>query len=213
VECPTFGSNAVFAGKGLQNLGSIPLPPNIKSLNVERNKIVDFVGFIPSPHLEALNLAGNPIASLRGIPVLPKLASIVMQGTPYSRTQFYRVSLLLLFGKSLRTIDSERISGTERQIAASYPAGSDGLVRAGWIVTYPPPKPADFRKITASLATTAPRVKAPNAVQKPIPMIVPRRTQSHSKIMDETLRKQEAELAKLERDIQNVRAGKARYGI
>jgi hypothetical protein len=207
VECPTFGAHAVFTNKGLQNLSSIPLPPNIKTLNLENNQLVDFVGFIPSAHLEVLKLAGNPITSLRGIPPLPKLSSIDMSATPFSRQQFYRVSLILLFGKSLRTIDGERISGTERQIAASYPPGCQALVRAGWVVTYPPPKPADLPKITASLAGRL----APH--RAPAPRVVPviaGRSKPQSRIMEETLLAQEAEIARLESDIRRVQASKAK---
>jgi hypothetical protein len=209
VECPTFGSHAVFANKSLQSLASIPLPPNIKSLNAEKNQIVDFVGFIPSRHLETLKLANNPIASLRGIPPLPKLASIDMSGTPYSKHQFYRVSLLILFGTSLRLIDGERISGTERQLAKSYPAGTDALIRAGWVVSYPPPSPADLPKITASLAGRVTQNRPRVAPARTVPMIV-RRPKTQSKIMDETLKQQELELAKLEEDIRKVRASRAK---
>jgi hypothetical protein len=203
VECPTFGAHAVFSAKGLQSLSAIHLPPNIKSLNAENNQIVDFVGFIPSPYLEVLNLANNPIASLRGMPPLPKLTTVNMTGTPFSRTQFYRVSLLLLFGKSVRVIDGERISGTERQIAVSYPQGCDALVRAGWIVSYPPPAPQELRKITTSLAEKVTQKRTPIARAVPVMLRKPKR---QSKLMDETLKEQEAELAKLEQDIQKVRA-------
>jgi hypothetical protein len=213
MDCPTFGSHAAFVGKSLQNLGAVILPPNIKSLNVERNQIVDFIGFTPSPHLEVLNISNNPVSSLRGIPPLPKLASIHMIGTPYSRTPFYRVSLVMLFGKSLRTIDGEKISGSERQVSVSYPPGCDALVRAGWIVTYPPPAPRDLGKITASLAGEPKVARAIVGATRATPMIVPRKAKPQSKMMDETLRKQEAELARLEKDIKKVRDQKGRSAI
>jgi hypothetical protein len=129
-----------------------------------------------------------------------------MTDTPFSKNQFYRLSLLLLFGKSLRSIDGERISGTERQIAASYPPGCDALVRAGWVATYPPPRPADLPQITASLAgKVAPsRAAAPRTAP-----VIARRPKPQSRVMDETLRAQEAELARLEQDIRRVQARRA----
>jgi hypothetical protein len=107
----------------------------------------------------------------------------------------------------LRSIDAERVSGTERQIAASYPQGCEALVRAGWIVTYPPPKPADLPKITASLAGKL----APNRAGPPkVAPVIARRPKPQSKLMEETLRAQEAELARLEQDIKKVQASRAK---
>jgi hypothetical protein len=203
------GSYAVFVKKSLQNLSSMNLPPNIKTLNVANNQIVDFVGFAPSPQLESLQLSRNPIASLRGIPPLPKLTSIDLSETPLARTQFYRVALLILFGKSLRVIDGERISGSERQLAASYPPGSDALVRAGWTVTYPPPERADLPRITASLAGRTSRERGSAAPQKAAPMIV-KKPRPQSKVMDETIRLQEEEMQKLMADIEKVQRSKSR---
>jgi hypothetical protein len=192
----------------LQNLASIPLPPNIKSLNVERNHITDFVGFIPSAHLEVLKVSHNPSTSLRGIPPLPKLTSIDISDTPFARNQFYRVALLILFAKSLRLIDGDRISGTERQIAASYPPGSDTLLRAGWTVAYPPPPQADLPKIIASLAGKF--VVNRTALPARTSPVIARRPKPQSKLLDETLKHQAAELAKLEEDIRKVQARNAK---
>jgi hypothetical protein len=199
----------VLAERGLRSLAAIQLPPNIKKLNVEKNQIRDFVGFIPSANLEMLNVACNPIESFKGMPQLPALVSIDMTGTPYALGQFYRVSLLLLFPKSLRAIDTVRISATERKMASEYPQGSDGLVRAGWIITYPPPKPSEFRNILSALAKGGAqnRQQPPARVQ---PALLPTKTKAQSKFMDEMLRRQEAELAKLQQDIQKVQARRTR---
>jgi hypothetical protein len=177
-------------------------------LNAERNQITDFVGLTPSAHLEVLKVSHNPLTSLRGIPPFPRLTSVDLSDTPFARTQFCRVALVMLFGKSLRLIDGERISATERQIAASYPPGSDALLRAGWLITYPPPPQADLQKITAALAGTLVFPRAPPA-QRASPVIA-RRPKPQSKLLDETLRQQEAELAKLEEDIRKVQARKAK---
>jgi hypothetical protein len=208
LECPTFGAHAVFAGKSLQNLSSILLPPNIKALNVERNLLTDFAGFVPSAHLEVLKASHNPITSLRGIPPLPKLASIEISDTPFARNQFGRVALVILFAKSLRLIDGDRITNTERQIAASYPPGTDSLLRAGWIATWPPPPPADLPKITAALAEKL--VANRTATQTRAVPVIARRAKPQSKLLDEALRKQAEELAKLEENIRKVQARNAK---
>jgi hypothetical protein len=206
---PTFGSHAVFSNKNLQTLASIQLPPNIKSLNLENNQFVDFVGLVPSKHLEVLKAANNPLESLRGIPLFPKLSTIELSHTPFSRIQFYRVALLILFGKSLRLIDGERISATERQMAAAYPQGCEALVRAGWILTYPPPAPRDLPRITASLAGKFTQNRAVVSSPRSSPKLL-RRPRLQSTLMDETMEMQEAELAKLEQDIRRVQASKIR---
>jgi hypothetical protein len=191
--------------QGLQTLTSVELPANIKSLNVAHNQLVDFVGLVPSAHLEVLKVANNPIESLRGIPSLPGLSTIELSQSPFSRTQFYRVALLILFGKSLRLIDGERISATERQMAAAYPPGSDAVVRAGWILTYPPPAPGDLPKITASLAGKFAQNRAAFPLPRSSPRLV-RRPKPQSRLLDEAIEMQEAELAKLEQDIRRAQA-------
>jgi hypothetical protein len=139
---------------------------------------------------------------LCGIPALPRLVSIDVAKMPFARGQFHRVALLILFGKSLRVIDGDRISGSERQLAAAYPPGCDALIRAGWVVTYPPPDRADLPRITASLAGKMLRERA-------APVIV-RRPRPQSKVMDETIRLQEQEMQRLIADIAKVQRSKTR---
>jgi hypothetical protein len=86
------------------------------------------------------------------MPHLPKLIEIDLSNTPFAAHQFYRVSLLILFGRTLRTINGVRISINERQLATSYPSGCDALIRGGWTVSYPPPQQSDLPKLTATLA-------------------------------------------------------------
>jgi hypothetical protein len=155
-----------------------------------------------------LKVSHNPIASLRGIPPLPKLTSIEITDTPFARNQFHRLALVILFAKSLRLIDGDRITGTERQIAASYPPGSDTLLRAGWIIAYPPPRQPDIPKIIAALAQKLIVNRPP--IQPRATPVIPRRAKPQSKLLDETLQQQAAELAKLEEDIRKVQARNAK---
>jgi hypothetical protein len=143
------------------------------------------------------------------MPALPKLTSIDLSNTPFARNQFSRVSLLILFGKNLRLIDGERISGTERQIAGAYPPGSDALVRAGWIATYPPPAPGDLPKITASLAGRSTNNRIASGGPRVSPVIA-RKAKPQSKVMDETLKSQAAEMEKLENEILKIQGRKTR---
>jgi hypothetical protein len=207
VEGPTFGTNAIFVNRSLHSLSSISLPPNIKLLNVERNQIQDFIGFTPTASLETLKISDNPIASLRGMPILPKLVTIEISQTPFAKQQFYRVALLILFGKSLRLIDGERISGTERQIAGSYPAGTDALVRAGWTVTYPPPSPQELGKIKADLSS---KLAAERAVGSRTTATIVRKPARQSKLLDERLSMQNDEMKRLAQEIQSIQQSKNR---
>jgi hypothetical protein len=207
LQAPTFGTNAVFVNKSIHSLTALSLPPNIKILNVEQNLIADFVGFNSAPHLETLKLSGNPIASLRGMPHLPKLTTIELSHTPFCKQQFYRVALLILFGKSLRLIDGERITGTERQIASSYPPGTDALVRAGWIVTYPPPSANDMAKIKSNLSS---KLALERAAGPKTGGTIIRKPTRQSQILDDRLSFQDSEMKKLAEEIQAIQHNKSR---
>jgi hypothetical protein len=138
------------------------------------------------------------------MPHLPRLTSVEFFKTPFSKQPFYRVALLILFGKTLRLIDGERINGTERQIAASYPQGSDSLVRAGWIVTYPPPTPAEMTKIKANLPvhltnerTRKSKTSHTTYIHKSLPQ---------SKVLEDVFAAQDEEMRKLAEEIQSMQS-------
>jgi hypothetical protein len=112
-----------------------------------------------------------------------------------------------LFGKSLRVIDGERISGTERQIAGSYPQGTEALVRAGWTVTYPPPSPQGLGKIKAALSS---QLAAERAGAGRTPPTIVRKPARQSKLLEERLSLQDEEMRKLAQEIQTMQQTKNR---
>jgi hypothetical protein len=220
IDAPTFGSHAVLVKKSINSLSALVLPPNIKLVNVDSNVITDFLGFRPPSHLETLIVSNNPIASLQGIPPMSHIRSITMQDTPFAKHPFYRIALVILFGRSLRVIDDDRISQSERDIAAAYPVGTTDLLRAGWIIKYPPPA---VQEIVSIMATLAPPTETPKQVRGPLVKVpraaagsprmtrAPRRTAPTSElgvdsVEEDSISVQEREIARLQLEILELQA-------
>jgi hypothetical protein len=204
IDCPSFGTQAVLVKKGITSLSGVVLHSNIKLLNVDGNNIPDFIGFGPPPDFESLIISNNPLTSLKGMPSMPSIASITMRNTPFSRIPFYRIALVILFGRTLRVVDGQRISQQEREIAESYPRATTGLLRAGWVFKYPPPPEAE---IPAIMATLDPPKGSPRSLVRRAPVLLKKLPKSPPSA-DENIAFQRREIARLQLEIFRLQEGK-----
>ena len=221
VVCPEFGTNGNLAKKSIRSFQRLVIPSNIKSLDLSDNLITDFYGFNPSENLESLNLTRNPIKNLKGFPNLmqsshsnPKsgiLRNVKMAGTPFSKNAFYRIALIILVGESnIRIIDGERVTASERKIAASYPIECSNLLRVGWQISYPPPSKADLIQIRAKIAedfrnepnTSFKPATARNKASLTKSPMIKRKAKPQSKLYEESLKQQENEIDELAKEIE-----------
>lgn len=203
VADPThFGDTLILSNQGITSASQILITDDLKGLVVKNNKLPDFVGFMSSQTLETLDISSNPIGSLRGFPRLPNLKSIDLSKTPFARSEFYRIAVIIVCGRNIRVINGERISTSERQIAKSYPAECEALIRSGWIPTYPPPRPNELSKIRAEV--TRKQTDAASKVVK-APVLTRRVPQKQSERFEHEIATQAAELAQLEHELETLK--------
>lgn len=123
-----------------------------------------------SENVKHLQISGTPVTSLEGLPPLNNLQSFVadrtlidsftnlsaishatkisLKGTPLSRRSNYKLSLLLVFGPNLSSIDGAVISAAVRERAATYPSYAGTFVCKGWRVEVPCPDDSTWESLS-----------------------------------------------------------------
>ena len=213
--CPDFGESIVLSKRSFKSFSRLVIPPNIKTLVITHNMISDFVGFSPPSSLENLDVSDNPIASLRGFPAFCALKNFDCKNTPLARNQFFRIALILVIGKSLRSINGDKITANERRLAKSYLPECLMLLRAGWQITYPGPSKDEVTRIKAKMAEEV-KNEAASSINnnsfrntQPSPVILKRKVRPQSKIYEDSLKKQEKEIEELNREIEKLESQNA----
>lgn len=148
----SISTHIIHTNQSLSTFNDLNIPPNTKWLSVEHNNLQNFNGFPSLLKLEKLDISHNPIESLLEIPILPSIKSINISSTPFGNTEFARISLIILFGSTLRNINGEGIKSSEVKVSKEYSPECANLIRAGWIATYPPPNPQDIIRIKKKLS-------------------------------------------------------------
>lgn len=200
VHSEVFGGFLNYQGKGLKSFSDIEIPSDVTKINFKKNEIQSFAGMPLLSRLQSLDISDNPITSLRGLHTLPKLTEISLLRTPYASKENFRIALLALCGPSLKKINEQRVSASERQLAGLYKGPYEELLRAGWDLKYPPPKGAEIKaikqKLFAESASVARQAKPkPTATQRP---------RLQSEVLDGTIKQQRTEIAHLRDEIQKL---------
>ena len=150
----SFNDRIVMINKKLLSFSELEYDSHIKSIDVKRNQISTFLGLPSLKELESLDISDNQIKNFSGFPSLPKLRAISLTNTPLTLNRNFRIALILLVGSSLRLINGERISASERRFAASYPSESVTLLHLGWDISGQPPPATEVPHIMAKLTST-----------------------------------------------------------
>ncbi|OHT10983.1 hypothetical protein TRFO_19571 [Tritrichomonas foetus] len=200
----SISDNIIHTRQKLASFSDLSLPPTTKTLTVEYNEIKDFRGLPPLSQLDKIDIGHNPLESLYGFPVLPAIKAININHTPFGNTEFARISLIMLCGNTLRTINGESIKPSEIRVSREYPADCVNLLRSGWIMTYPPPNPKEMISLKRKLSKkmVAPKPKREAAA----PRIMHRTPNKQSSVYNTKLALQDQEIARLSREIEKLQA-------
>ena len=194
-----YANQVVHVRQKLLSLTSLKIDPKTKILDIEHNSITDFRGLPSLQHLLKLNVADNPIESLLNLPPLPMLREIKIDNTPFSGQEYYRIALILAC-PSLHKIDGQLVTNAERRISKEFHPDCVNLLRAGWVMKYPPPKPDQIpsmkRKLAKSLIKKAPKKNDDNP-----PKAIFRSSIKQSVMLNKQIKFQEEEIEKLWKDI------------
>jgi len=151
-------------------------------------------------HLQTIDLSQNPLSSLKGFPTFKSLQTINVEKTPFAKHQYYRIALIILCN-SLRVINGDRITASERNVAHQYSSEFIGLIRSGWIPTYPPPKAEQMSKIRAEISSQL----TASVIHRDRPLFKTansrRSVKKQSILFSEEIAQQNAEIEELEKEI------------
>lgn len=129
----------IYTNKELKNFIELSISPTAKKLNVQYNSIINFKGLPSLLKLEELDCSNNKIRNLYRFPVLPNLKEIKISNNPFSDTEYYRISLLIVCS-SLQKIDGDLVTISERMQARELYFKCYDLLILGWILEYPIPE-------------------------------------------------------------------------
>ena len=196
-----FNEIFIASRKNIFSFSQLVLSNEIHKLIVSNNNIQDFIGLPNLPNLESLDISENPITSLKAFPVLPNLHEINLYQTPLSQTPHFRLALICLCGNSLRIINGERITNSERQLSAQYLPGTLSLLRLGWTLSYPPPTDAEILKLQTSMLSQN-TISSDNS--RNLPIIVKTLYLNQSEIYNKRISQQQETIKELQNQIRKL---------
>ncbi|OHT03556.1 hypothetical protein TRFO_29053 [Tritrichomonas foetus] len=111
----------------------------MKYLDLSRTPLTSVDGLVHNKRLKHFTANKSHINTLRNFRALRSVDSVCMLETPISKHPTFKLSLLLVIGDHLHTIDNQLISQSLRDKAKTYSPIAADLINAGWMAEYPCP--------------------------------------------------------------------------
>lgn len=111
----------------------------MKYLDVSKTPLESVEGLGYHKKLICFVANNSSISSFRNFKSLRSVTSISLIGTPLSKVPNYKLSLLLVIGNQLNSIDGKLVPNSIREKAKSYSSIAGDLINVGWAVEYPCP--------------------------------------------------------------------------
>lgn len=143
--------------KHIHSFQDLSIPKNCSTIDISKNKLKNFIGLPSLKLLTNLNADNNPIYTFLGASPQPTLFWLSLKNTPLARHTHFRLMCLIVFGSSLKYINSEAVGKTLIQKADSLrttvlPSLLDGKI----LLSLSPIKyviPQDKKSCTATFVT------------------------------------------------------------
>lgn len=117
-----------------------PLIPLVKILDISGIYSISSLEGLPYlPHLHIFNASDTEISTFVNFHAIRNAARVSFRNTPISVLPYYRLSLLLICGKGLISIDGQTISPNLLTKYTQYPKITAKLINSGWNLEYPCP--------------------------------------------------------------------------
>ena len=130
-ENPTNSSGlADFSGEQYTTLKGVNIPLATKVLDISFTQITNFNGLKLRNSLNKIIADKTPITSLKGLANAPNCHSISLISTPISQELNYQLSLAILFGDSLVSIDGKAVKKSIILKAKQYPPIAKELINS-----------------------------------------------------------------------------------
>ena len=139
-----FDRKLILSNQKIQSLENQIIPSDILELDISQNPFDSFKGFPTLTQLVKLDFRNTHIANCANFPSLPHLEKIYLAGTPLSSKSGHRIALILLV-PSLKYIDNQLITSSERELAKNYQPECINLIKTGWIPDFSPPSSSQLK--------------------------------------------------------------------
>jgi hypothetical protein len=113
--------------------------PMLKHLQLSGTTVTSLDGLPPLVHLQSFVADRSGIDSFANFRAIAPASKISLKETPLSEQQNYRLSILLICGSNVASIDGVGISCSLRTRASTYPSHAGEFIEKGWIVEIPCP--------------------------------------------------------------------------
>jgi hypothetical protein len=123
----------------LTTLTPLGTQQRLKVLDVSKTPLAGLQTLPPQPVLEKIIANETQIGTYAGLGRHPRLKSLWLLGTPLSALPQFRLTLCILVGTHLTSINGVPVSPGERSTASEYPLLARYLIEAGWEVEVPAP--------------------------------------------------------------------------
>ena len=144
--------STVFRSPELQKNANL-----IKTLNLTRTNFRTARAFPTLNSMTSLIADFSELENFENFLSFPKLAKISIKHTPVASKKNFKLSLYLLFGDSLSSINGTIISEEIRRKALEYPNFARDLINKGWIAVYPPPSDDEFDDLCQNYGIDKPK--------------------------------------------------------
>ena len=138
----------------IDDLSAIGEQPGMLSLDISYAQLTSLMTLKKQTGLTKLIANNSLISSFKNFLSMPSLRSVSLLDTPVSKKPHYRLSLVVLFGDQLISIDGKRIPESLRDKARSLPSIIKTLINSGWDLKFPLPDDEEASSIIADAAST-----------------------------------------------------------
>lgn len=136
-----------FSIEMLSDPEHVKLLSMMKYIDISMTKTVSLQGLVSLPHLQTFIANSTQIANFENFQAISSVSSFSLKNTPVSKHPHYKLSLCLVIGSGISTIDGKVISQTLKNRVEKYPPIAGRLVNMGWMAEYPVPAEDRFRQL------------------------------------------------------------------
>lgn len=111
----------------------------VKSIELNRSPLQSIEGLRRFKNLVNFSADRSQISSFINFKVLQGISTVSLKETPVSSHQGFKLSLLLVLGDSLKSINGQIVPTNLRKRVSTYPSIAADLIDKGWVAEYPCP--------------------------------------------------------------------------
>lgn len=120
----------------------------IKTLDISGTKVTSLEGLPILKNLTSFIADNSQIKDFKNFKSIPNATKISLKNSPITKeNHHYKISILIVLGKNITSIDGVLVSETLKKRVDTYPEIASNLVNAGWVAEYPCPNELQMNEL------------------------------------------------------------------